>query len=94
MNYLKLSNAKLAVEPISDQVASESCGAISMFVGTTRDNFEDKKVNVINEIISPLIVHYLIIVCVASVSMNCNWLHNHIHNTIVLWMEILSIIVL
>lgn len=44
MNFLKLTNEKLAVEPIADQVASETCGAISLFVGTTRDNFEDKKV--------------------------------------------------
>lgn len=44
MNFLKLTNEKLAVEPISDQVVSESCGAISLFIGTTRDNFEDKQV--------------------------------------------------
>ncbi|CAH0551808.1 unnamed protein product [Brassicogethes aeneus] len=38
------SNEKLSVEKISDLVAANSCGAISIFVGTTRDNFEGKKV--------------------------------------------------
>jgi len=44
MNYIKLQEDKLNVGEISDLVADESCGAISLFVGTTRDNFEDKKV--------------------------------------------------
>nr|CAD7268395.1 unnamed protein product [Timema shepardi] len=44
MDSTKLTNVKLSVEEISDLVASQSCGAISLFVGTTRDNFQDKKV--------------------------------------------------
>ncbi|XP_055371781.1 molybdopterin synthase catalytic subunit [Condylostylus longicornis] len=44
MNYIKLTEESLNVGEISDLVADSSCGAISLFVGTTRDNFEDKKV--------------------------------------------------
>ncbi|KOB68192.1 Molybdopterin synthase catalytic subunit, partial [Operophtera brumata] len=44
MDHLKLTVDKLLVDEISDLVSDDSCGAISMFVGTTRDNFEGKKV--------------------------------------------------
>ncbi|XP_053698076.1 molybdopterin synthase catalytic subunit 1 [Sabethes cyaneus] len=44
MNYLKLSFDKLDVGALNDLVAHESCGAISLFVGTTRDNFQGKSV--------------------------------------------------
>lgn len=44
MNFLKLTKDKLDIGAISDLVADETCGAIAMFAGTTRDNFEDKKV--------------------------------------------------
>lgn len=44
MDFLKLTKDKLVVSDLSDLVAHEACGAISLFVGTTRDNFEDKKV--------------------------------------------------
>jgi molybdopterin synthase catalytic subunit len=44
MNYLKLTSDKLDVGALNEQVADESCGAISLFVGTTRDYFEDKTV--------------------------------------------------
>jgi molybdopterin synthase catalytic subunit len=44
MNYLKLTFDKLNPTEISEIVARESCGAISMFAGTTRDNFENKEV--------------------------------------------------
>lgn len=44
MNFLKLTHDKLSVENISDLVYSENCGAVSIFVGTTRDKFEEKKV--------------------------------------------------
>ncbi|XP_058465073.1 molybdopterin synthase catalytic subunit 2 isoform X2 [Malaya genurostris] len=42
MNYLKLTFDKLEVGEVNDLVAHESCGAISLFVGTTRDNFDGK----------------------------------------------------
>lgn len=44
MNYLKLTSDKLDLGEINDLVAHETCGAISLFVGTTRDNFEEKTV--------------------------------------------------
>ena len=44
MEFLKLTESKLSVEEISNLVSSTSCGAISIFVGTTRDNFEGKTV--------------------------------------------------
>ncbi|XP_072379843.1 molybdopterin synthase catalytic subunit [Diabrotica undecimpunctata] len=44
MNYLKLTSEKLSPEVITDLVSSASCGAISLFIGTTRDNFEGKTV--------------------------------------------------
>ncbi|CAG5004137.1 unnamed protein product [Parnassius apollo] len=44
MDHLKLTVDKLSVEAVSDLVVDDSCGAISVFVGTTRDNFEGKKV--------------------------------------------------
>ncbi|XP_035780351.1 molybdopterin synthase catalytic subunit [Anopheles aquasalis] len=44
MNYIKLTFDKLDVGALSELVAHESCGAVSLFVGTTRDNFEGKTV--------------------------------------------------
>ncbi|XP_021926052.1 molybdopterin synthase catalytic subunit isoform X2 [Zootermopsis nevadensis] len=44
MDFVKIVNSKLSVEEISNLVSSPSCGAISLFVGTTRDNFENKQV--------------------------------------------------
>ncbi|KAJ9574066.1 hypothetical protein L9F63_008592 [Diploptera punctata] len=44
MDYVKVVNTKLSIEEISDLVAAPSCGAISLFVGTTRDNFDNKQV--------------------------------------------------
>lgn len=47
MDFVKIVNSKLSVEEISNLVSSPSCGAISLFVGTTRDNFENKQVKVL-----------------------------------------------
>lgn len=44
MNYLKFSKEKLSIEEITNLVTSETCGAVSVFIGTTRNNFEDKTV--------------------------------------------------
>lgn len=44
MDFLKFSEEKLNVEAICDLVTSPKCGAISTFIGTTRDNFENKEV--------------------------------------------------
>lgn len=42
MNHLKFTNEKISVEELTNLVTSPSCGAVSLFMGTTRDNFEDK----------------------------------------------------
>lgn len=44
MDYTKLIHEKLSVEEITEQVKSPSCGAVSVFIGTTRDSFEEKSV--------------------------------------------------
>ncbi|KAJ2944642.1 hypothetical protein O0L34_g3998 [Tuta absoluta] len=44
MDHLKLTVDALSVDAISELVMDDSCGAMSIFVGTTRDNFEGKKV--------------------------------------------------
>ncbi|XP_063387463.1 molybdopterin synthase catalytic subunit [Cydia fagiglandana] len=44
MDHLKLTVDKLSVDAVSELVVDDSCGAVSIFVGTTRDNFEGKKV--------------------------------------------------
>uniref|UniRef100_A0A905AWD2 Molybdopterin synthase catalytic subunit n=1 Tax=Glossina morsitans morsitans TaxID=37546 RepID=A0A905AWD2_GLOMM len=44
MNHLLLTHNSLDVGAISNLVGANSCGAISMFIGTTRDNFEHKRV--------------------------------------------------
>lgn len=46
MNFLKLQQDKLDLSVINELVVHESCGGVSFFVGTTRDNFEDKQVTV------------------------------------------------
>lgn len=44
MNYLNFTKEKLSVETIHELVSCASCGAISLFIGTTRDNFEGREV--------------------------------------------------
>ncbi|PZC72053.1 hypothetical protein B5X24_HaOG211978 [Helicoverpa armigera] len=44
MDHLKLTFDKLSVDEIAELVTDDKCGAVSLFIGTTRDNFEGKKV--------------------------------------------------
>lgn len=44
MEFLKLTHTKLSVEEISNLVSTPSSGALSIFIGTTRNNFEGKTV--------------------------------------------------
>ncbi|XP_023022503.2 molybdenum cofactor synthesis 2B [Leptinotarsa decemlineata] len=44
MNHLKLTKEKLSSDSIIDLVKCNTCGAISLFIGTTRDNSEGKNV--------------------------------------------------
>lgn len=48
MDYIKLENGKINMEEIHNLVTSPQCGAISTFIGITRDNFEQKKVCPLN----------------------------------------------
>lgn len=50
MDHLKLTFDKLSVETISELVVDDSCGAVSVFIGTTRDNFEGKKVSLYSQL--------------------------------------------
>lgn len=43
MNTIKLTPEKLSVDEATQIVTSPKCGAVSLFIGTTRDNFENKK---------------------------------------------------
>lgn len=44
MNFIKLDYNKLDVETVTKMVTSSNCGAISVFLGTTRDTFDNKTV--------------------------------------------------
>ncbi|XP_051846602.1 molybdopterin synthase catalytic subunit [Antechinus flavipes] len=43
-DIIKFTAEKLSVDEVSQLVVSPVCGAVSLFVGTTRNNFEGKKV--------------------------------------------------
>ncbi|XP_071658533.1 molybdopterin synthase catalytic subunit isoform X5 [Patagioenas fasciata] len=43
-DFIKLKSEKLSVDEVSELVVSPSCGAVSLFIGITRNNFEGKKV--------------------------------------------------
>lgn len=55
MDFLKLTFDVLSVDEILKLVSNEKCGAVSIFVGTTRDNFEGKEVWIF-EYIKPVLV--------------------------------------
>lgn len=44
MDIVKLTHDPIDVNALIDDVSAPNCGAVSVFVGTTRDNFENKKV--------------------------------------------------
>lgn len=44
MDIIKLTHDKLSVDEALEAVTASNCGAVSLFVGTTRDNFENKEV--------------------------------------------------
>lgn len=43
-DIIKFTSEKLSIDEASQLVISPVCGAVSLFVGTTRNNFEGKKV--------------------------------------------------
>ncbi|XP_011496470.1 PREDICTED: molybdopterin synthase catalytic subunit [Ceratosolen solmsi marchali] len=63
-NFVALEIEKLNVNDIIEMVASPNCGAISTFIGTTRDNFEEKKVvQLVYEAYEPMAIKELQAVC-------------------------------
>lgn len=44
MDFIKLVNERMSIDEISELVKSPKCGAVSLFVGTTRDNCDGFKV--------------------------------------------------
>ncbi|CAN7986100.1 unnamed protein product [Ixodes hexagonus] len=44
MDYAELSTSKIDTEKLIAQVGAPDCGAISVFIGTTRNHFEGKTV--------------------------------------------------
>ncbi|XP_062870301.1 molybdopterin synthase catalytic subunit [Trichomycterus rosablanca] len=44
LDLIKLTTDKLSTDTVSASVTCSSCGAISLFIGTTRDHFDGKKV--------------------------------------------------
>lgn len=44
MFEVKLSISELSINDIYKKAISNDCGAVSLFVGTTRDNFNDLRV--------------------------------------------------
>ncbi|XP_053304042.1 molybdopterin synthase catalytic subunit-like [Spea bombifrons] len=43
-DFVKITPDKLSTDEISQLVVSPDCGAVSIFIGTTRNNFDGKKV--------------------------------------------------
>ena len=43
-DFIGLTPTKLNINDIIETVVAPNCGAVSTFIGTTRDNFEQKKV--------------------------------------------------
>uniref|UniRef100_A0A8C2AU36 Molybdenum cofactor synthesis 2 n=1 Tax=Cyprinus carpio TaxID=7962 RepID=A0A8C2AU36_CYPCA len=43
-DLITLTTDKLSADRVSESVTCPSCGALFLFIGTTRDNFEGKKV--------------------------------------------------
>jgi len=44
MDIVDVTEKKLNVEEITELVSDEACGAVSLFIGTTRNNFDGKEV--------------------------------------------------
>lgn len=44
MNIIEIVKEKIEVEVLIDKVKSPKCGAISVFLGTTRNTFQDLEV--------------------------------------------------
>lgn len=45
-DIVKLQQEELNIGEVTDLVTAPNCGAISNFIGITRDNFDNKKVRI------------------------------------------------
>ncbi|XP_077494864.1 molybdopterin synthase catalytic subunit-like [Amblyomma americanum] len=64
MNYVELLDTKLDVEAVLAQVGSPDCGAISVFLGTTRNHFEGKAVRMLSyEAYAPMAKREMLGIC-------------------------------
>ncbi|XP_051894282.1 molybdopterin synthase catalytic subunit [Pristis pectinata] len=43
-DLIKVTFEKLSIDEVAESIKSPSCGAVSLFMGTTRNHFEGKKV--------------------------------------------------
>lgn len=46
MNFIEIVHCKIDVENVVELVKTPECGAVSVFMGTTRNNFNGKEVNI------------------------------------------------
>ena len=60
MDIVKLTEDKLDINEIYLQMVSHSTGAVSLFVGTTRDFFENKKVLIFINLHFINVIHFLL----------------------------------
>uniref|UniRef100_T1JGT0 Molybdopterin synthase catalytic subunit n=1 Tax=Strigamia maritima TaxID=126957 RepID=T1JGT0_STRMM len=44
MDFVEISEDPIVIESVYERVVSASCGAVATFVGTTRDHFQDRRV--------------------------------------------------
>lgn len=56
MNDLQLTHNDLKLEDVYRKAVSDDCGATSLFVGTTRNNNENRIVSRLEEVLHP--THY------------------------------------
>uniref|UniRef100_G3MR74 Molybdopterin synthase catalytic subunit n=1 Tax=Amblyomma maculatum TaxID=34609 RepID=G3MR74_AMBMU len=64
MDYVELTPAKLDVETVLSKVGSPDCGAISVFLGTTRNHFEGKQVSKLSyEAYAPMAKREMLHIC-------------------------------
>ncbi len=82
MDAVRLSHEPLDVAEIYRRVVVASCGAVSLFVGTTRDHFEGKRVvELVYEAYEAMAEKELIKICrsVRDKWKVCSWSANHYH---------------
>ncbi|XP_076312800.1 molybdopterin synthase catalytic subunit-like [Tachypleus tridentatus] len=64
MDYVTISKQEISVEEIAAQASSPDCGAISLFIGTTRNHVQAKKVvHLVYEAYEPMAVKEMKKIC-------------------------------